>query len=567
MSRLPTVSGDANAWGSILNDFLSVAHNSNGSLKNLSINLKDYCKIDGTSDDSIGFTTAYTLASSLGMGLFHPGGTLVKGNDTLLPTVPIIGAGPGVSIFKLKNGANTDLFSANTGNINLSAAFGSGSSTGVTGWSMSGLTLDGNKANQSSGPSYPFRWYGYGEQLQNIEVINGFTGGILKDWHAATPNAQTGYWRNINAHDNNGIGIQVGGPTDMVWDRVDSHGNGSHSYHIAPNAGGLQTSNFHGWAPATGSSKVTWLIEAQISATNGEAEGSDTAQVVILANEVQWFGGRVFAGSGGGAGFQIGQTAGGTPYAGSINQSGGVTTAVLPTGCRIDTLITDITSSNGSLWFANDGGNFFDCVIYQTSGNYFTGNPISFLNINGHGLTPDGTQGKGGVFQFNISAFSAFVARDANGLDICNINTYPGSKSFSFPNGTSVIGYSDGYATVKYQLNPDGNGSIVSKGSLSTGQSATAPDPGASGTVNTAGIGVARVNPSGASRAGCILAVGTQAGQEVWVVNENSTNTISWATEATSHIAGEAGGTFVLNGKRGQKFVWDSSIALWVKAS
>ncbi len=260
----------------------------------------------------------------------------------------------------------------------------------------------------------------------------------------------------------------------------------------------------HGWAPATGSSKVTWLIEAQISATNGEAEGSDTAQVVILANEVQWFGGRVFAGSGGGAGFQIGQTAGGTPYAGSINQSGGVTTAVLPTGCRIDTLITDITSSNGSLWFANDGGNFFDCVIYQTSGNYFTGNPISFLNINGHGLTPDGTQGKGGVFQFNISAFSAFVARDANGLDICNINTYPGSKSFSFPNGTSVIGF---------------------------------------------------------------LAVGTQAGQEVWVVNEHATNTISWATEATSHVAGEAGGTFVLNGKRGQKFVWDSSIALWVKAS
>src|SRR6266699_7146891 len=57
------------------------------------INLADYCKIDGSTDDSIGFTTAYTLASSLGMGLFHPGGTLVKGNDTLLPTVPIIGAG------------------------------------------------------------------------------------------------------------------------------------------------------------------------------------------------------------------------------------------------------------------------------------------------------------------------------------------------------------------------------------------------------------------------------------------------------------------------------------------
>ncbi len=45
------------------------------------INLKDYCKIDGSSDDSTNFTNAYTLASSLGMGLYMPGGTLVKGNS------------------------------------------------------------------------------------------------------------------------------------------------------------------------------------------------------------------------------------------------------------------------------------------------------------------------------------------------------------------------------------------------------------------------------------------------------------------------------------------------------
>ncbi len=42
------------------------------------INLADYCKIDGASDDSIGFTNAYTLASTLGMGLYMPGGTLVS---------------------------------------------------------------------------------------------------------------------------------------------------------------------------------------------------------------------------------------------------------------------------------------------------------------------------------------------------------------------------------------------------------------------------------------------------------------------------------------------------------
>lgn len=41
MARLPTVSGDSNAWGSILNDFLSVAHNADGSLKTL-VSVSDY---------------------------------------------------------------------------------------------------------------------------------------------------------------------------------------------------------------------------------------------------------------------------------------------------------------------------------------------------------------------------------------------------------------------------------------------------------------------------------------------------------------------------------------------
>lgn len=35
MSRLPTVGGDDNTWGGILNDFLGVEHNADGSLKNV----------------------------------------------------------------------------------------------------------------------------------------------------------------------------------------------------------------------------------------------------------------------------------------------------------------------------------------------------------------------------------------------------------------------------------------------------------------------------------------------------------------------------------------------------
>ena len=112
---------------------------------------------------------------------------------------------------------------------------------------------------------------------------------------------------------------------------------------------------------------------------------------------------------------------------------------------------------------------------------------------------------------------------------------------------------------------PVGN-PINSGGLQPTIASSTAPDPGAGGTVATAGVGRARVSPA-ANRTACILAVGTFDGQEVWVVNEAAANTIAWATQATSNIGGESGGTFVLAAKGAQKFVWDASDSLWHKAA
>lgn len=112
---------------------------------------------------------------------------------------------------------------------------------------------------------------------------------------------------------------------------------------------------------------------------------------------------------------------------------------------------------------------------------------------------------------------------------------------------------------------PVGN-PLVSGGLQPTIASATTPDPGANGTVSTAGVGRTRVTPT-ANRTGCILQTGTFDGQEVWVINEAAANTIAWATQATSNIGGEAGGTFVLAAKGAQKFVWDSNDSLWHKAA
>lgn len=45
MARLPTPGGDNDVWGTILNDYLSVSHNSDGTLK---VSVTDASKLQGT---------------------------------------------------------------------------------------------------------------------------------------------------------------------------------------------------------------------------------------------------------------------------------------------------------------------------------------------------------------------------------------------------------------------------------------------------------------------------------------------------------------------------------------
>lgn len=133
----------------------------------------------------------------------------------------------------------------------------------------------------------------------------------------------------------------------------------------------------------------------------------------------------------------------------------------------------------------------------------------------------------------------------------------PNTAAFTLSDGSVVYLNLD---TVNQRLQ-------ITNALMAIAPSATSPDPGAAGTIATAGVGMALVTPA-AARTGIILAPGTVNGQEVWVVNQGAAaNTLTFnATPATSNVAGAATEGAIV-GLTARKFVWvGGSTNLWYSA-
>lgn len=541
----------------------------------LELNVNDFgADPTGVNDSTAAFNAAIAQAQVSGSPALIklPGGTYITGNITPVTNVYFDGAGPDATMWKLKAGNNQDLLSAQVSSINLAASFGSGVTGTLHTFGISNMTLDGNKANQT-GTSYVCRWYAYDWTMENVIIKNGLTENVLVDWNGAgtpTPNSMEARIRNVKCHDSGGIGWQMGGPHDSIINDSVFFSCGSHCAHFAPNAVAVQCQNSHFWGPALGNSSLACLDESQVFFTNCEFEGSDTVQLALLASEGCVVGGSIFgAGTFTVSGVQIGQAAGGTPYNGSVNQSAGLTTAVIAGGYLINTHFRRCEGANGAIWFVNDGGGFINSNVFNTAGSAYSSTGLgnkTLLMLPATGQAYDGTQAKGGTFIMPIQAFSAMVARDSvTPADVFNLNTVSGSYKFEMPNGGQVKGYMNAYSTVTFWLNFDGNGSSLIEGAWATGQSATAPALATGGTITTAAIGIARVAPTG-NVTGVILQAGTTAGQEVFVSNESAFTIAFNTTPGTSNVSNAATATAIA-AKSGRLFKWDSSTSLWVPAT
>lgn len=327
-------------------------------------NVKQYGALgDGSTDDTTAIAAASSAASSAGGGtVFLPPGTYISGNQTLYAHVFFVGAGKTATTIKLKNGANTDLFSAQTGSISLSASFGSGSQGTLYDFGFMNLTLDGNKANQTGGPSYPLRFYGYSYILENIEVKNGYSGSIISDWNSSNTvdpgDSMISQWVNVKTHYSGGLGIEFGGPHDSEFVNLEVFCEGQTGLHLAPNATGCKFSQTHVWG--SGFPSAT----AALGSAPNPLYGYDN---FTRANAASWGtaqDGQTWANNGS-LGVSISSNKGLVPAVGTGSMILGTHSET-----AIDVIMTfnmagDINSTFGPTWRYTDMNNNYHAVVYN----------------------------------------------------------------------------------------------------------------------------------------------------------------------------------------------------------
>lgn len=127
MTRLPSVGSDLNAWGQILNEYLSVAHNADGTLKNdLGANVKAYGAAgDGTTDDTAAIQSALDSFRTV---VLNPGSNYKLTSALILNSSNTRLIGYGATLTQSVATAN-----------GISAA-----STAITNCSVEGVTLTGS---------------------------------------------------------------------------------------------------------------------------------------------------------------------------------------------------------------------------------------------------------------------------------------------------------------------------------------------------------------------------------------------------------------------------------------
>lgn len=233
-------------------------------------------------------------------------------------------------------------------------------------------------------------------------------------------------------------------------------------------------------------------------------------------------------------------------------------------GCRFEGNTQDLDNNTTRTQIIGGNCGSADAVVGTSRPNLWIGGDANFVlrEATFGDVTTDGLAVNDRLSNYTTYAGST-VATSANA-----------AGSFPFQNDGSLILKSRTQAASGIVLatgtpsterfRADGNGhAIYSNTDISFTQSAASAAITNGQTITTAGTVLARINP-GSAVTGIILQAGTQPGQKCVVVNENSTNSATFAASGTSNVAD--GVSSVVANLRSASFYWDSVQALWFRS-
>lgn len=175
MARLPTVGGDDGNWGTILNEFLGVAHNTDGTLKNAWVNVKHHGATgDGSTDDTSAIQTAINNSSQGDVIYFPPGTYLVSSTIDLKEYRRYVGAERYKTVIKQADGSNLNAVLASTNWLATDNPTYSNYPV-----SIENLGVDGNKSNQTSGDGHGIALISFWNNLYSVQIQNTRGSGLV----------------------------------------------------------------------------------------------------------------------------------------------------------------------------------------------------------------------------------------------------------------------------------------------------------------------------------------------------------------------------------------------------
>ena len=244
---------------------------------------------DGVTNATAGVQGAIDAANAAGGGqVLIPRGTWSVTGLTLYSNIRLVGVGRS-SVVKLAAGANTDLIISD----GFAGLTGGTTTGGIENFGLADLTLDGNRAANTTG--WVLRVYGRAYRVDNVWFGEGASGGVWTQWGAGGSNMEA-HWSNFKIYNCLGVLLDHNGPHDSMFvngsifnDGTQTNTSGTLLY-VRGQSSGSQFTNIHCWGNCT---RAIDVINGTFF-TNCQAEGATTAEVRFQQNYSQWTGGHIF---------------------------------------------------------------------------------------------------------------------------------------------------------------------------------------------------------------------------------------------------------------------------------